>query len=158
MGAGACTPPVVVAPIAKVVAAFAVGARPVGDFVPVETGDAEHTVNQCVAAGQNVFVRYPQFPAPDFAGHGCAVFHDQGIGGYVIHFSGEHGFEGGAHVVVGFAGGAVDHVQVDVLESGGAGFFRRLHGPPWGVAAFQYLQDTAGRGLHAQRHPRVARL
>ena len=74
----------------------------------------------------------------------------------MVYFSGEHGFEGGTHVVVGFAGGSVDHVKVDVLESGGAGFFRGLHRPPWGVAAFQYLQDTAGCGLHAQRHPRVA--
>jgi hypothetical protein len=43
-----------------------------------------------------------------------------------------------------------------VLETGAAGFARRVERPPRRVHPVQHRQHVEGHGLHAERHPRVA--
>ena len=56
----------------------------------------------------------------------------------------------GLHVGIGFGGGAVDHVQVDVREPGRPRLCDRSECPARGVAALQHLQHVGTGGLHAQ--------
>ncbi len=70
----------------------------------------------------------------------------------------DRGVEGGAPVVVGLAGGAVDQVQVDVLEAGRPGLGDTGLGPARRVGAVEDLQDVLPGALHPEGDPVEAAL
>ena len=150
VGAGAGPPPVAVAPVDLVVAALAAGPGPVGDLVPVEAGLLEAGGDDLVAVGVDVLVGCGQFAAADLAGHGGAVLDDERVGGDVVDVRGEDGVEGAADVVVSLGGRAVDHVQVDVVEAGGAGLAGGVDGAAGGVGAVEDAQHRGRGGLHPE--------
>ncbi len=106
----------------------------------------------------HVVVGHRDLAAPDAPGQLGALLDDQGVRRDVVGSGAERGVEGGPPVVVGLAGGAVDQVEVDVVESGGAGLGDAGLGAAWGVRAVQDLQDVLPRALHAEGDPVEAAL
>jgi hypothetical protein len=145
-------------PVAQVVAAPRLRfGGPVGHLVPVESRRRQGPVRLLVAVGQYVVVRCGEVAALDPAGQRGAVLDDQRVGRDVVDAGFQHGVEGCRQVGGPFAGGAVDQVQVDVVEACPAGFAGRFRRPAGGVGPVEDGQHVLGRGLHAQRDPRVAR-
>ena len=81
---------------------------------------AQRRVGLLVAVGEHVVVGHRQLAAGDPPGQPGAVLDDQRVGADVVDGRGEDGVERGGPVGVGLPRRAVDQVEVDVLEPGGA--------------------------------------
>ncbi|RAO27433.1 hypothetical protein ONO86_06140 [Micromonospora noduli] len=150
-------PPVRAGPVEQVVpAAGFLGAGPVGDLVPGEPGRVERGLRGQVAVRGHVVTGVRQLAAPHPGGEPGAVLDDQGVRADVVHSGGDDLFQRGAEVLGPLPRGAVDQVQVDVLEPGVARLQGGGGGPAGAVFAVQDRQHPRGGGLHAQRDPGVA--
>ena len=117
--AGPGAPPVGAAPVQLVVQAAARRRRWPSWTPRTSRSPAadEHLVGDQVAVGVDVVVGHRHLAAPDAAGELGALLDDQRVRGDVVRARADRRVQRGPPVVVGLARGAVDQVQVDVVEA-----------------------------------------
>ncbi len=112
---------VTLVPVEEVVPALATGSGPVRDLVPLVPGAAQDVVGDLVLLGLVVVVGRPAPAARDVLAERCARFDGQRVRAHVVGLEPEDTIEAAAPVVDRLARRAVDQIQVEVLEAGGAG-------------------------------------
>ncbi len=100
-----------------------------------------------------VVVGHRDLAAPDAPGELGALLDDQRVRGDVVGSRADRGVEAGPPVVVGLAGGAVDQVEVDVVEARRARLGDARLRAAGGVRAVEDLQDVPLGALHPEGDP-----
>ena len=81
--------------------------------------------------------------------HGRTFLQRQGVEGDMLRRQGCQSLDGVLPLGEGLVGQAVHQIEVDIVETGGAGCLERFDGSVGGVAAAQQSQQAVVQALHA---------
>ena len=147
-----------VAPVNDVVAALPPRPRPVGDLVVVEAGRGQFPPGQLILVGGHVRVGREDRAARQPALHRRARLDGQAIeadvgDGRLGRGQRQHGRQRPRPIGHALSRQAIDEVEVEVIEAGGAGQAHGLDGGGEVVGAPQQGQLARQRALHAEAEP-----